>query len=316
MKKDDFHQLLKEHTIYQVITGSTAYGLANKDSDIDEKAFVILPAPFTLTLGHEWETETLHKPDIEYHSLKKAMNLLKAQNPTLLETLFVDDKFIKKQTSIGQTLRDHRHLFLSQTCYYTFGGYAKDQLKRIKTNLQHQQKLNLCSINDSLKQFQNNMNDKYGPINTQNVIIKRNDKDNFVELSIPSSIPLADINQLTNDLTSLLKKDSHHKKKETDPQRLFKHAMHLVRLLLTGIEVLEAGTLTVYHEQNQLLLRNVRNGDMTWEDIFNLTDNLLDKLEKAKESSSLPEQTDYKKINDLYFYLMSRYYGLGTNKYF
>ncbi|MRH42527.1 hypothetical protein GH741_07495 [Aquibacillus halophilus] len=62
-------KLLERNTIYEVITGSTAYGLATKESDVDKKAIVILPSKNMMTLSKEWETETYTQPDIEYHSV-------------------------------------------------------------------------------------------------------------------------------------------------------------------------------------------------------------------------------------------------------
>lgn len=226
-------EYLFQHTIYHVITGSTVYGLRTATSDQDEKAIVLLPPREIIQLGKEWETSVFHDPDIEFHSLKKFMNLMLSQNPTVLELLFVPDSFILKQTDYGEMLRSQRYSFLTKKCYFTFGGYAKDQLMRIKKN--------------------------------QNV---------------------------------------------KPAQKLYKHAMHLTRLLMMGIEVLQEGDLIVNRQKDYELLMDIRNGKISWENYFTFVDELFLKLEKAKEQSTLPENPDQKKANDLYFTIVKKYFHL------
>lgn len=227
MEKDYLYQ----HSIYHVITGSTAYGLTTASSDQDEKAVVLLPLKDTIQLGKEWETSVFHDPDIEFHSLKKFMNLLLSQNPTVLEILFIPEPFVLKQTIYGEMLRKQRYSFLTKNCYYTFGGYAKDQLMRIKRN-------------------------------------QRNKPE----------------------------------------EKIFKHAMHLTRLLLTGIEILQEGDLIVNRKQDHEMLMDIRGGKISWEEFFKFINELFFKLETAKEKSILPEKPDQSKANDLYFSIFKEKY--------
>ncbi|MBB6452413.1 putative nucleotidyltransferase [Salirhabdus euzebyi] len=315
--KENFKDILHRHSIYQVITGSTAYGLANDHSDVDQKAIVILPPTYLLQLSKEWETESYHNPDIEYHSLKKAMNLLNAQNPTMLETLFVKEEFVKKQTKYGELLRNNRHLFLSQNCYYSFYGYAKDQLMRIKNGLNKvTEKDQNEHVRYTLQRMLSQMDEKYPSLKNGTVIIKdvfsQQSQKQEADLSVSfDAIPLTELHGCISELAGTLKsynKTSQQNKKPTD--KLHKHAMHLVRLLLMGIELLEKGTLTVDRGVDRDYLLSIRNGDVRWDDFFELTEELFQQLENAKEKTLLPNATDDRKINDLYFEIMSNFYNI------
>lgn len=88
----------------------------------------------------------------------------------------------------------------------------------------------------------------------------------------------------------------------------WKHAMHLIRLLLQGIEILKAGELNVkvYKERENLL--SIKRGEMSWEDL-NAWRLLLHKdFEKAFNETSLPERPDYERANT--FLLKARRSGI------
>ena len=313
---DHFYQTLTENTIYRVITGSTAYGLANEHINVDEKAIVILPPQYAFNLLNQWETETFHNPDIEFHSLKKAMKLLDSQNPTMLELLFIPDNYILVQTELGQRLRENRHLFLSQNCYYSFGGYAKDQLMRIKNGLEKVSEDEKTEhLNDILIRGLKQLKENYlmlesGELTINQVYVDNNRQDADLTVNF-NNIPLSKLNVLVSELASTLKSHNKaHKRNYKPKEKLAKHAMHLIRLLKMGIEILEDGTLTVYRKTDRDHLLAIRNQKYTWDEIFTIADNLFERLDKAKQTSSLPEYTDKDAINKLYYELISDYYGI------
>jgi len=77
-----------------------------------------------------------------------------------------------------------------------------------------------------------------------------------------------------------------------------KYAMHLIRLLKTGIEVLTTGQLIVKRPDRQMLL-DIRNGLYTFEQIVIMSRTLYSKLEACKENNVLKSSPDYKKVNDV-----------------
>ncbi len=75
-----------------------------------------------------------------------------------------------------------------------------------------------------------------------------------------------------------------------------KFAMHAVRLLTSAIEILETGDYHTYRPNRDLLM-DIRNGKYTLEEVFEMIDDLDNKVENLYETSSLPDFPDFNKIN-------------------
>lgn len=78
----------------------------------------------------------------------------------------------------------------------------------------------------------------------------------------------------------------------------WKHAMHLIRLLLSGIGVLQTGQLTVrvQPEQRDLLLQ-IKQGQLAWPEIDRLRLQLHSEFDAAFAATALPERPDYAAAN-------------------
>lgn len=115
--------------ILEGITGSKAYGLDTETSDTDIKGVYWLPTEKVLSYGFNVEKTTKDNvdPDWVYHEVQKFMKLAMQCNPTILELLFLEDYTILNEW--GQLLVDNRELFLSNTVYHSYGGYALSQAK-------------------------------------------------------------------------------------------------------------------------------------------------------------------------------------------
>ncbi|MBA3935966.1 MAG: nucleotidyltransferase domain-containing protein [Planctomycetes bacterium] len=77
-----------------------------------------------------------------------------------------------------------------------------------------------------------------------------------------------------------------------------KHAMHLIRLLLSGIGVLETGELTVRVETHRDRLLAIKHGTVPWAEVDSWRLELHRHFEAASTRSPLPEHPDYRAIND------------------
>jgi predicted nucleotidyltransferase len=77
-----------------------------------------------------------------------------------------------------------------------------------------------------------------------------------------------------------------------------KHAMHLIRLMLSGISVLETGQMQVRMEEHRERLFAIKRGEMAWEEVEAWRLALHRRFEQAFLSTSLPEQPDYQVVND------------------
>ena len=93
-----------------------------------------------------------------------------------------------------------------------------------------------------------------------------------------------------------------HNVKKTDAA-LCKHAMHLIRLLLMGIEILQTGKVNTRRSDSEIeLLMDIRTGKYLIDgkmdaNFYTLTNVLDGALGKAYESSKLPEEPDWERIN-------------------
>jgi predicted nucleotidyltransferase len=301
---------LENLSVLSLITGSQMYGLNIDTSDTDEKHIVKVTNEMLYTIEKPWETSVFKDPDTEFHSIKKTMELLNSQNPTVLEMLYAKPEFILKQTPEGKLLMENREIFLSKNCYHSFGGYAKDQLMRIKNGLE---KATLEDEKDHLdyrmNQMIGNLSKKYPEIKDGDFTLAKIEIDSMSKTDIllnikPQQIHLTQLYGMLSELNSTLKQFNKVNNRNRKPEKkLWKHAMHLIRLLLSGIEILETGHLTVYQEKERLNLLKIRNAELTWDEIFDYIADLFDKLEQANKRSILPEKTNMDEINKLYLQL-------------
>ena len=72
-----------------------------------------------------------------------------------------------------------------------------------------------------------------------------------------------------------------------------KHAMHLVRLMRMGLEVLETGEVNVFRSDASELL-DIRNGSMTYEEILNYADEMDNSIKSAYEKTELSKKPNIK----------------------
>ena len=77
----------------------------------------------------------------------------------------------------------------------------------------------------------------------------------------------------------------------------WKHVMHLIRLLISGIRVLREGYVPVRVEQHRERLLAVKHGEVPWEDTEKWRRSLHAEFDKALLSTKLPERPDYEKAN-------------------
>lgn len=94
---------------------------------------------------------------------------------------------------------------------------------------------------------------------------------------------------------------SQFKKIEQDLRNLgeirWKHAMHLLRLLLTGAATLREGQVPVRVASERDRLLAVKRGELSWEKVNEWRKELHHDFELALASTHLPERPDYQKVN-------------------
>lgn len=121
-----------DNIILEGVTGSTAYGLATENSDVDIKGVYLLPTKEVLSIGFDPQHTTKDHvdPDWVYHEVGKFMKLVISGNPTVTELLYLDD--YTELNDFGKLLIKYRSAFLSTPAVMNaYRGYAFSQAKRL-----------------------------------------------------------------------------------------------------------------------------------------------------------------------------------------
>ena len=77
-----------------------------------------------------------------------------------------------------------------------------------------------------------------------------------------------------------------------------KHAMHLIRLLHSGIAALETGEIRIDVAEHRDELLHIRNDGLPFEEVKRRALELDERFQQAFERTALPEQPDYRRVDD------------------
>lgn len=122
--------------ILEGIVGSTAYGLATPESDIDKLGIYVEPTDsfhgLKLFTEKDFSMVTT-SPDRTLHEVGKFCRLALKCNPTVSELLWIPEELVTTATPEGIMLRMSRKLFVSAPLVKdAYLGYAKAQLVRLE----------------------------------------------------------------------------------------------------------------------------------------------------------------------------------------
>ena len=118
--------------LFDCVVGSQAYGTNIETSDTDIKGVYIQGKKKLLGMGFKYQEQVNKDKDATYYELRRFVELLASANPTMLEMLFVDRKFVLHSHEAFEILRENRQMFLTKQCLNSFGGYAIAQIKKAK----------------------------------------------------------------------------------------------------------------------------------------------------------------------------------------
>lgn len=306
---------------FETITGSRSRGTNVQTSDEDRKGIYMLNKDRIFTLTDPKDTICIHEPeDREYHLLSKFLNLAALKgNPTILEMLFTEERFYTYKHPLMDRILENKEMFLTQKCFQSFHGYAKDQLMRIKnakmetTSVEKQEHLDyvvnrvLSGVPDRFKTFES------PNFVSLNEVIFTNPLEDKYSLKLDLHVEGGEFTELFgmfNELRNVLNTYNSitGRNKKPSEERLWKHAMQLTVLMKMGKEVLEGKGLNVYRYNDKEELLQIRNGELTWEEFYKYVDSLTKDLELSKANTRLPEKVDLEKLNKLYTEIMEEYY--------
>ncbi|MEV1247942.1 DNA polymerase beta superfamily protein [Nonomuraea sp. NPDC050022] len=114
------------------VVGSTAYGLAGPDSDVDRLGIFATPTLAMVGLSRPKDSIVHTNPDRTLHEVGKWCSLALGGNPTVMELVWLPDDLYETRTPLGDQLIAIRTAFLSgPRVRDAYLGYATQQFQRL-----------------------------------------------------------------------------------------------------------------------------------------------------------------------------------------
>ena len=303
---------LGDNIILLGLGGSHAYGTNVESSDVDIRGVATL-RPTEILTNQNFEQVEDKTTDTVVYGFNKMISLLSNANPNVIELLGLKPEQYLYLNDVGRDLINNADMFLSKRAANSFGGYAYSQLRRLdnlsnRTVSQSEQEEHILhsvenakwSFHDKYFEFKDDQINLY----VDDAIQEDFDTEIYMDINL-HHYPLRDYKGMWAEMHNIVKEYSKIGKRNLNAiehNKLGKHMMHLVRLYLMGIDILQDGKIITYREKEHDLLMEIRNGkylndNVPTKEFREMVDELQQKFESAKEHSYLPDKPDYKRIN-------------------
>ena len=303
------HPRLGKNIIFLTYGGSHAYGTNVEGSDIDIRGCTLNSKADLLGMG-DFEQVVDTETDTTVYAFNKLLTLLTSCNPNTIELLGCKPEHYLVLTPIGKQLIDQRKMFLSRRAAVSFGGYANQQLRRLENALargsypaEAKERHILGSCENTIFTFP----ERYRSFTPEQIRLSVADVEGSPQVVADirmEQVPLRTLTGMVSELVEITRNYDkiHHRNKKKDDVHLNKHAMHLVRLYLMCLDILEREEIVTYRAADHGLLMDIRNGRYQREDhtfnsaFYDLLNGLEKRLDYAREHTSLPETPDLARI--------------------
>lgn len=305
---------LSGRIVFLTLGGSHAYGTNIETSDVDVRGCA-LNSPSDLLGLTNFEQVVDNATDTTVYSFRKLISLLTSCNPNTIEMLGCRQDHYFMLTDIGREMISNRKMFLSQRAIDSFGGYATQQLRRLENALardrltqERKEEHILKSMQRSIKSFE----DKYTSFENGSLLLytadserEELDKEILADIHI-DKFPAREFNAVMNELTNIIGtyEKLNYRNNKKDDGHLNKHAMHLIRLYLMCLDILEKEDIITYREADREMLLSIRNGEYMLDDgtyrpeFFEMVDMYENRLKYARANTSLPSKPDFKRVEE------------------
>lgn len=295
--------------------GSYAYGLNTEESDVDIRGCA-LNSKKEILLGQNFQQVEDKQTDTVIYSFEKLVRLLCNSNPNVLEILGLKPEHYLYISPLGKELLDNKKLFLSKRAIKSFGGYATSQLYRLRQKTlsalsDEEYDEHICKV---INEMMYKLKDRYGIYDVKTFL-----KDKELRMSVDvNDFLLDDLAGLLSEINECLKsyrKDSKRNKHAINHKKAAKHSVSLIRLQMTGIDILEKQEIVTFREKEHDLLMDIRLGKYLDSDdkpnsaFFDIVREYEKKFDYAKNNTELPEEPDMEKINDFVMSVNERIVG-------
>ena len=295
-------EVAENNKILEIVTGSHLYGTASETSDRDYVG-IFLP-DITHVLGFKTVEEvdfsvidkdangknTSKALDRKLYEFRKFMKLAMECNPNIIEILFVNNENIVYANDIGKELLSIKHMFLHKGLKQKFCGYAYAQ--RHKMVIKKDTYFNLINGLSYL----NTQN--YGKTLLEIVVtgnppyfvkkqLDKNENISFIQIGDLNFMPSTTVKTAQNKIQERIDKVGNREELLTKYGWDCKFGMHLIRLLLEGMELLKTGGLKFPLEYADVL-KDIRNGKWEMTKVLDYSYELEKEIESIVENSKLP----------------------------
>ena len=275
-------KFVTEELIFMTVAGSRMYGTDMPTSDVDKRGVCVPPRIVVMGFERNFNQQEFEGEDTTVFALQKFMKLATDCNPNIIELLFAPEDTIETIHPTWERLLERRNDFLSAKAYYTFTGYAHSQLKRIKghrawldnppTHKPTREEFGLTQAGQGVRDLARGI----------------------------------DVAELSPEARSIIGREKQYKAaqstwdqyqhwvKNRNPARAkleaehgydTKHAMHLMRLLRMGKEILTEGKINVRRPDAKELL-GIRYGSMDYDELVETAEGLKAELDKVYEDKT------------------------------
>ena len=297
------------------LSGSYGYGTNREDSDVDFRG-VTLQLPSDLLGLTAFEQYADENTDTVIYGFNKMIRLLLDCNPSSFEVLGLPvDKYMIV-SPLGQELLDNRRLFLSKRAIRAFGGYASAQLRRLQNAIAR----DALTQSDRERHILNSVQRALDDFNRKNTNVAGGSMRLFIDKAVSEGLdteifvdarydrlPLRDYNSLIETLRNVVRDYDKvgHRNHKKDDNHLNKHAMHLIRLLMMAIDILEKHEIITCRQDDLPLLMKIREGGFMLPDstmsgeFFEMLDLYEHRFQEAAKNTTLPDNPDMNRIGAL-----------------
>ena len=294
------------------LSGSYGYGTNREGSDVDFRG-IALQKPSDILGLTEFEQYVDNETDTVIYGFNKLVKLLLDCNPNSCEILGLPRDKYMILSSLGEELLNHQALFLSKRAIKAFGGYASAQLRRLQNAIARdslpqteREKHILNSVQNAMDDF-NRRNPRSGTGSVRLYIDQAVTPEMETEIFVDANyqhLPLRDYNSMLDTLRCVVRDYDKvgHRNHKKDENHLNKHAMHLIRLLMTVIDILDQHTIITCRQEELPLLMKIREGGFMAEDgtmmpeFYEILDLYEHKFQEAARKTTLPDNPDMDKV--------------------
>ena len=284
--------------------------------------------------------------DLTLYDFRHFFQLLLESNPHVLDIVFSSPPYILEMDEVMKVLMADPTIFLTKKVRETYVGYAISQIRRAQTHrswLLNPPKVAPTRKDFDLPPIPELKKDQRQAclawlaklfISHKSTFIYLDQlpdnllRDTIMQLPQERLVDLRSVMNIDENFIDLIRREKQYEKevnnwksyqewiKHRNPKRYelekrcgydSKNISHCIRLLTQGVEILRDGYLNVHrHDIDREYLLDIKNGLFTFEEVMMMVDELRSSIPVLAKESSLPEQMDLGKMDQLYWEMMDR----------